>query len=82
MPLWQGVVGATLVAALALAVSGPFSPFWGNGPWWQLLFFSCSVLAERCSGASRREAATDTGDGWPDLQSVSLRLLLLTSGPP
>lgn len=38
MPLWQGVVGATLVAALGLAVSGQF-PFWGNGPWWQLLFF-------------------------------------------
>ena len=36
--LWQGVVGVTLVAALALAVSGQF-PFWGNGPWWQLLFF-------------------------------------------
>lgn len=38
MPLWQGIVGITLVAAIALAVTGEFR-FWGEGPWWQLLFF-------------------------------------------
>jgi hypothetical protein len=38
MPLWQGIVGITLVAAIALAVTGQFR-FWGEGPWWQLLFF-------------------------------------------
>jgi 1,2-diacylglycerol 3-beta-glucosyltransferase len=38
MPLWQGLVGASLVAALALAATGRHS-FWDGGPWWQLLFF-------------------------------------------
>ena len=38
MPLWQGIVGITLVAAIVLAVTGEFR-FWGEGPWWQLLFF-------------------------------------------
>lgn len=38
IPLWQGVVGVGLVAALALAISGA-APFWGGGPTWQLAFF-------------------------------------------
>jgi 1,2-diacylglycerol 3-beta-glucosyltransferase len=38
LPLWQGLVGAALVAALALAISGEES-LWDDGPWWQILFF-------------------------------------------
>jgi 1,2-diacylglycerol 3-beta-glucosyltransferase len=38
MPVWQGIVGASLVAAIVLAATGQFR-FWGDGPWWQLVFF-------------------------------------------
>jgi cellulose synthase/poly-beta-1,6-N-acetylglucosamine synthase-like glycosyltransferase len=38
MPLWQTLVGATLVAAIGLAIAGVAS-FWTDGPWWQLVFF-------------------------------------------
>jgi 1,2-diacylglycerol 3-beta-glucosyltransferase len=37
MPLWQGIVGAALVAAIALGLTEE-APV-GGGPWWQLLFF-------------------------------------------
>jgi 1,2-diacylglycerol 3-beta-glucosyltransferase len=38
MPLWQTIVGVTLVAAGALAITGTAS-FWADEPWWQLAFF-------------------------------------------
>ncbi len=38
MPLWQTLVGVTLVAALGLAIAGVAS-FWTSGPWWELAFF-------------------------------------------
>ncbi|MGH2924361.1 MAG: glycosyltransferase family 2 protein [Solirubrobacterales bacterium] len=38
MPLWQTLIGATLVAAVALALTG-VAAFWIDGPWWQLAFF-------------------------------------------
>ena len=38
MPLWQTIVGVTLVAAVVLAVTGEAN-FWDTGPWWQLVFF-------------------------------------------
>ncbi len=38
MPLWQTLVGLTLVAAVGLALAGVAS-FWVDGPWWQLAFF-------------------------------------------
>ncbi len=38
MPLWQTLVGATLLAAIGLAIAGTAS-FWTDGPWWQLAFF-------------------------------------------
>lgn len=38
MPLWQTLVGLTLVAAIGLAIAGTAS-FWTGGPWWQLVFF-------------------------------------------
>lgn len=37
MPLWQGIVGAALVAAIALVATGE-STFWLAAPWWQVLF--------------------------------------------
>jgi cellulose synthase/poly-beta-1,6-N-acetylglucosamine synthase-like glycosyltransferase len=38
MPFWQTIVGMSLVAAVALAITGTAS-FWTDGPWWQLAFF-------------------------------------------
>jgi len=38
MPFWQGIVGAGLLGALFLALTGE-APFWGGGPTIQLLFF-------------------------------------------
>jgi 1,2-diacylglycerol 3-beta-glucosyltransferase len=37
MPLWQSLVGATLLVAIGLAITGTAS-FWADGPWWQLAF--------------------------------------------
>jgi cellulose synthase/poly-beta-1,6-N-acetylglucosamine synthase-like glycosyltransferase len=37
MPLWQGIVGIALVAAIGLTLSGV--GFWHGGSWWQFLFF-------------------------------------------
>jgi 1,2-diacylglycerol 3-beta-glucosyltransferase len=38
MPLWQTIVGASLVVAIVLAILD-VAPFWGDLQWWQLLFF-------------------------------------------
>ena len=38
MPLWQTIVGASLIVAIVLAVLD-VAPFWGDLAWWQLLFF-------------------------------------------
>lgn len=38
MPLWQTLIGISLIAAIVLAVTGT-APFWGTGHWWQLAFF-------------------------------------------
>jgi 1,2-diacylglycerol 3-beta-glucosyltransferase len=38
MPLWQTIVGASLIVAIVLAVLD-VAPFWGDLVWWQLLFF-------------------------------------------
>jgi 1,2-diacylglycerol 3-beta-glucosyltransferase len=38
MPLWQTIVGLTLVVAVVLALTGE-ADFWDTGPWWQLVFF-------------------------------------------
>jgi 1,2-diacylglycerol 3-beta-glucosyltransferase len=37
MPFWQGLVGAALVVALVLGVTGE-SAFWDVGDWWELAF--------------------------------------------
>jgi cellulose synthase/poly-beta-1,6-N-acetylglucosamine synthase-like glycosyltransferase len=38
MPLWQTIVGASLIVAIVLAILD-VAPFWGDLVWWQLLFF-------------------------------------------
>jgi 1,2-diacylglycerol 3-beta-glucosyltransferase len=38
MPFWQSLIGASLVAAIVLAITGEAS-FWDDNVWWQLLFF-------------------------------------------
>jgi len=38
MPLWQGIIGATFLAAVVLT-GLRVAPFWGGGPAWQLLGF-------------------------------------------
>jgi cellulose synthase/poly-beta-1,6-N-acetylglucosamine synthase-like glycosyltransferase len=38
MPVWQTIVGVSLIVAIALAILG-VAPFWGDLAWWQLLFF-------------------------------------------
>jgi 1,2-diacylglycerol 3-beta-glucosyltransferase len=61
MPLWQGIVGAAVVAAIGLAIAG-VAPFWGDAPaWWRLaLFFVLAFggtflgcIAASAYGASR-----------------------------
>jgi hypothetical protein len=36
--VWQTIVGASLIVAIALAILD-VAPFWGDLVWWQLLFF-------------------------------------------
>ena len=38
LPILQGVIGVTLVAAIVLALTG-VAAFWDGGPWWQLVLF-------------------------------------------
>jgi 1,2-diacylglycerol 3-beta-glucosyltransferase len=38
MPIWQGIIGIGLLAAIFLLVTGE-APFWGGGPTLQLVFF-------------------------------------------
>jgi 1,2-diacylglycerol 3-beta-glucosyltransferase len=38
MPLWQGLIGVTFLAAIVLTGFG-VAPFWGGGPTWQMLVF-------------------------------------------
>ena len=38
MPLWQGIIGAAFLTAVALTLLD-IAPFWNGGPTWQLLFF-------------------------------------------
>jgi 1,2-diacylglycerol 3-beta-glucosyltransferase len=62
MPFWQGLVGVTLVAAIALAVTGD-AGFWGDSPWWQLLFLYLLAFGGTVLGciASRAE---EGARGW------------------
>jgi 1,2-diacylglycerol 3-beta-glucosyltransferase len=38
MPVWQTIVGVSLIVALALALFAG-EQFWEDGPWWQIVFF-------------------------------------------
>jgi 1,2-diacylglycerol 3-beta-glucosyltransferase len=58
MPLWQTIVGVTLVAAIGLAIAGTAS-FWTDGPWWQLVFFYLLGFAGTMLGC----VAARAGDG-------------------
>lgn len=58
MPFWQGIVGAGLVGAIYLALSGT-APFWGDGPTWQLAFFWLLAFGGTVLGA----IASRTSDG-------------------
>jgi 1,2-diacylglycerol 3-beta-glucosyltransferase len=57
MPVWQGIVGVAVVAAVVLAVT-EVAPFWAGGPTWQLvvvylLAFGGTVLG--CVAARRNQ---------------------------
>ncbi len=54
MPLFQGIVGVTLVATLVLAATGR-DPFWTNGDWWQLAFFYILGFGGTIMGCIARE---------------------------
>lgn len=58
MPIWQGLVGIAFITAVVLAAVG-VSPFWANGPTWQLALFYVLAFAGTVLGclAARR------GDG-------------------
>jgi 1,2-diacylglycerol 3-beta-glucosyltransferase len=65
MPLWQGIVGATLLAALGLAATGT-TTFWEGGSWWQLVFiyllgFGGTMLGCVASGARHGAAGAAAG---------------------
>ncbi len=55
MPWWQGIVGISLIAAIALAATGQ-SSFWGAGAWWQLIFFYILGFGGTIMGCIARES--------------------------
>jgi cellulose synthase/poly-beta-1,6-N-acetylglucosamine synthase-like glycosyltransferase len=62
MPVWQGIIGLSFVAAVTLAILG-VAPFWADGPSWLLLLFYLlafggSILG--CIAARRSQGAR----GW------------------
>jgi 1,2-diacylglycerol 3-beta-glucosyltransferase len=62
MPVWQAIIGATFLAATALAILR-VAPFWGGGPTWQLLLFYTLAFGGTILGciAARRSAGVR---GW------------------
>jgi cellulose synthase/poly-beta-1,6-N-acetylglucosamine synthase-like glycosyltransferase len=65
MPLWQSIVGLSLVVSIVLAVTG-VADYWDDGPWWQLVFFYVLgfggvVLGCMARGASRGFGGVVTG---------------------
>jgi 1,2-diacylglycerol 3-beta-glucosyltransferase len=59
MPLWQGFIGVTLLAAIALAVTGT-APFWDGGPAWQIVLFYLLGFGATMLGCVAARAAS----GW------------------
>jgi 1,2-diacylglycerol 3-beta-glucosyltransferase len=62
LPFAQGLIGFTLVAAVALAVFGSV-PFWGDGAWWQVLFFYFLAFGGTMMGCIARGKP----EGWPGM---------------
>ena len=59
MPLWQSVIGVTLLAAITLAATG-VAPFWDGGPAWQILLFYLLGFGATMLGCVAARAAS----GW------------------
>ncbi len=91
MPVWQGVIGLGLIAAVILALNGTAS-LWGAGPTWQLGFFYLLAYGGTilgCVAARSREGLRGVLTGvliaqvyapytwflWPVLLRSSLRQL-------
>ena len=62
MPLWQGIIGAAFLTAIALTLFD-IAPFWNDGPSWQLPFFYLLAFGGTILGciAARR---SDGPRGW------------------
>ncbi len=62
MPLWQGIIGAAFLTAVAVTLLD-IAPFWNGGPTWQLLFFYLLAFGGTILGciAARR---SDGPRGW------------------
>lgn len=62
MPIWQGIVGISLVAAIVFAITGQVA-FWDGGPLWLLAFFYVLAFGGTILGAIA--ARSDRGAiGW------------------
>jgi cellulose synthase/poly-beta-1,6-N-acetylglucosamine synthase-like glycosyltransferase len=62
MPLWQGIIGASFLTALALMALG-VAPFWDGGPSWQLLVFWVLAFGGTILGCVAARAA-EGPRGW------------------
>jgi cellulose synthase/poly-beta-1,6-N-acetylglucosamine synthase-like glycosyltransferase len=60
MPIMQGIIGVSLIAALVLALTG-VAPFWAGGPTWQLLVVYLLAFGGTVLGcvAARRTSIRD-----------------------
>ncbi|MGZ8667627.1 MAG: glycosyltransferase family 2 protein [Solirubrobacterales bacterium] len=58
MPLWQGIIGVALIAAVVFAITG-VAPFWAGGPTWMLVAFYLFAFGGTVLGA----IASRTRDG-------------------
>jgi cellulose synthase/poly-beta-1,6-N-acetylglucosamine synthase-like glycosyltransferase len=63
MPLWQGLVGASLIAAIFLAVTG-VAAFWSDGQLLQLFFFYLLAFGGTMLGCIAARAGAGGKGGW------------------
>ena len=56
MPLWQGIIGASFAAAIAVSLLG-IAPFWNGGPVWLLLLFYLLAFGGAILGCIAARAA-------------------------
>lgn len=57
MPLWQGIIGAALLAAIALVATGT-TGFWLAAPWWQVLVIYVLGFGGSIAGCIASRAGT------------------------